>query len=155
MKLTFRIWMLIIIVLISLLLIFPLQNLLGEKGPIVKSIDKNSSLFEAGLRQGQLITQINGQPIATIEDFNKAFKDVDILLTPTEPHPAFKIGANSNDVLAMYLEDIFVSGASLAGLPAISIPAGLVDGLPVGAQLIGPRLREDLILKIAEFISKK
>ena len=55
----------------------------------------------------------------------------------------------------MYLEDIFVSGASLAGLPAISIPAGLVDGLPVGAQLIGPRLREDLILKIAEFISKK
>ncbi|MHB8903796.1 MAG: Asp-tRNA(Asn)/Glu-tRNA(Gln) amidotransferase subunit GatA [Patescibacteria group bacterium] len=90
-----------------------------------------------------------------IEDFNKAFKNVDLILTPTAPHPAFKIGAHSNDVLAMYLEDIFVGGASLAGLPAISIPAGLVDKMPIGAQLIGPRLREDLILKIAEFILKK
>ena len=102
-----------------------------------------------------------------IEDFNKVFKEVDILLTPTCPHPAFKIGEQSNDPLAMYLEDIFVSGASLAGLPAISIPAGLVKTkksvadktgsvteMPIGAQLIGPRLKEDLILKIADFILK-
>ena len=109
----------------------------------------SAGYYEAYYKKAQAVRTL------IIEDFNKAFKDVDILLTPTEPHPAFKIGANSNDVLAMYLEDIFVSGASLAGLPAIYIPAGLVDGLPVGAQLIGPRLREDLILKIAEFISKK
>jgi len=90
-----------------------------------------------------------------IEDFKKAFKEVDILLTPTAPHPAFEIGKQSNDPLANYLEDIFVSNASLAGLPAISIPAGLVDKMPIGAQLIAPRLKEDLILKIAEFILKK
>lgn len=102
-----------------------------------------------------------------INDFNKVFKEVDILLTPTCPHPAFKIGEQSNNPLAMYLEDIFVTGASLAGLPAISIPAGLVKTgkpsenqitnkeMPVGAQLIAPRLKENLILKIADFILKK
>lgn len=72
MKLTFRIWLLIVIILVSLLLIFPIQNLLGEKGVTIKSIDKNSSLFERGLRQGQIITQINSQTIQTIEDFEKA-----------------------------------------------------------------------------------
>ena len=91
----------------------------------------------------------------SVEDFEKVFKEVDILLTPTAPHPAFKIGEQSNSPLAMYLEDIYVSAASLAGLPAISIPAGLVNRMPVGAQLIAPRLKEDLILKIAEFILKK
>jgi aspartyl-tRNA(Asn)/glutamyl-tRNA(Gln) amidotransferase subunit A len=92
-----------------------------------------------------------------VNDFAQVFKQVDLLLTPTEPHPAFKIGEQVNDPLAMYLEDIFVTGASLAGLPAISVPAGLVeveDGkkLPVGAQLIGPRLQENLILKIAKIL---
>jgi aspartyl-tRNA(Asn)/glutamyl-tRNA(Gln) amidotransferase subunit A len=90
-----------------------------------------------------------------IEDFKKVFTEVDIVLTPTSPHPAFKIGEQINDPLAMYLEDIYVSGASLAGLPALSIPAGLVNNMPVGAQLIAPRLKEDLILKIAEFILNK
>ncbi len=88
------------------------------------------------------------------EDFQKVFKKVDILLTPTTPHPAFKIGAQLDDPLTMYLEDIFVSGASLAGLPAISIPAGLVKTengkeMPVGAQLIAPRLKEGLLFAAA------
>lgn len=92
-----------------------------------------------------------------IQDFAAAFKKVDVLLTPTEPHPAFKIGEQVNDPLAMYMEDIFVTGASLAGLPAISVPAGTVeveDGkqMPVGAQLIGPRLKEGLIIKIASLL---
>lgn len=92
-----------------------------------------------------------------IQDFTEAFKEVDILLTPTAPHPAFKLGEKSNDPLAMYLEDIFVTGASLAGLPAISVPAGLVnagDGkqMPIGAQLIGPRLKESLIIKVASVL---
>lgn len=99
-----------------------------------------------------------------IKDFENVFKEVDLLLTPTEPHPAFKIGEQVNDPLAMYLEDVFVTGASLAGLPAISVPVGEVKvenggkkidseniaaTMPVGAQLIGPRLREGLILKVA------
>ncbi|MFA5023503.1 MAG: Asp-tRNA(Asn)/Glu-tRNA(Gln) amidotransferase subunit GatA [Patescibacteria group bacterium] len=89
-----------------------------------------------------------------IEDFQKAFSKVDLLLTPTTPHPAFKIGAQVDDPLTMYLEDIFVVGASLAGLPAISLPAGLVetaDGkdMPLGAQLIAPRLEEGKLLKVA------
>jgi aspartyl-tRNA(Asn)/glutamyl-tRNA(Gln) amidotransferase subunit A len=92
-----------------------------------------------------------------IEDFNKAFKKVDILLTPTCPHGAFKIGEQSNDPLAMYLEDIFVTGASLSGLPAISVPAGMIkvkDGsdMPLGAQFIAPRFNEDLMIQVAKLI---
>jgi len=95
-----------------------------------------------------------------VNDFAQAFKSVDLLLTPTAPHPAFKIGEQVNDPLAMYLEDVFVTGASLAGLPAISVPAGLVeveDGkkLPVGAQLIAPRLQEKLIMLVAKVLEKK
>ena len=92
-----------------------------------------------------------------INDFNNAFKKVDVLLTPTEPHPAFKIGEQVNDPLAMYLEDIFVTGASLAGLPAISVPAGTVeveDGkqMPIGAQIIAPRLKEGLAIRVASVL---
>lgn len=94
-----------------------------------------------------------------IEDFARAFKTADILLAPTAPHPAFKIGKQVDDPLAMYLEDIFVAGASLAGLPAISIPAGEVkteEGnlMPVGAQLIAPRLEEGKLFKVAGVLEK-
>lgn len=93
------------------------------------------------------------------EDFQAVFKHVDLLLTPTSPHPAFKLGAQTSDPLAMYLEDIFVAGASLAGLPALSVPAGLVstgDGkeLPVGAQLIAPRLKEGVLFEAAGILAK-
>ena len=98
-----------------------------------------------------------------VEDFNNAFEEVDLILTPTAPHPAFKLGAQNSDPLAMYLEDIFVTGASLAGLSALSLPAGKVkieDGgkdlfgkkvseLPIGLQLIAPKLREDLLFRLA------
>ncbi len=92
-----------------------------------------------------------------IEDFNNVFREVDLLLTPTAPHPAFKLGAQSNDPLAMYMEDIFVTTASLAGLPAISIPAGNIlveDGkeMPIGAQLIAPRFFEDELLTVAAWL---
>ena len=84
------------------------------------------------------------------------FKEVDILLTPTTPHPAFKIGKQVNNPLSMYLEDVFVTGASLAGLPAMSVPAGLVTieekNLPIGAQLIAPQLEESLLLQVAKFL---
>jgi len=84
-----------------------------------------------------------------IEDFDRVFSQVDVLATPTSPNVAFKIGAKSNDPLEMYLEDIFVSGASLAGLPAISVPCGMVSNLPVGLQLIGKRFAEATIFQIA------
>jgi len=94
-----------------------------------------------------------------IEDFKEVFKEVDIILTPTSPHPAFKIGEQVGDPLAMYLEDIFVTGASLAGLPALSLPAGLVktkegNNMPLGAQLIAPRLGESVIFKVAGVLEK-
>lgn len=93
-----------------------------------------------------------------IEDFNKAFKQVDLILTSTSPHPAFKLGANTENLLSMYLEDIFVSGASLAGLPAISLPAASMVAedieLPLGVQLIAPRFFEEQLLDVAIILEK-
>ena len=84
------------------------------------------------------------------EEMDRVLEDVDLLLTPTSPHVAFKIGDQSADPLKMYLEDIFVTGASLAGLPALSIPCGFSEGMPIGLQLIGGRFQEDKILEVAQ-----
>lgn len=80
--------------------------------------------------------------------FNPSVDGVDILLTPTSPTVAFKIG-EKKDPLAMYLSDIYTVPASLAGLPAISLPCGIVNKLPVGLQIIGPQFADDLILEAA------
>lgn len=69
------------------------------------------------------------------EEFNKAFESVDLIATPTAPGPAFKIGEKANDPVAMYLEDIFTVTANITGMPAISIPCGTSQGMPVGLQL--------------------
>jgi len=87
-------------------------------------------------------------------DFDQAFAEVDLILTPATPHSAFKLGEQVDDPLAMYLEDIYVTGASLAGLPALSTPAGFINDLPVGLQLIGPKLSEALILRVAGHLEK-
>lgn len=94
---------------------------------------------------------LKAQKVRTIicQELDEALKDVDAILTPTASGAAFKIGEQSSDPLKMYLEDIFVTGASLAGLPAISIPGGFIDSLPIGLQLIGPRFGEAGILSIA------
>jgi aspartyl-tRNA(Asn)/glutamyl-tRNA(Gln) amidotransferase subunit A len=83
------------------------------------------------------------------EELDYALKEVDVILTPTQPTAAYKIGAYSADPLQMYLEDSFVAPASLAGLPAISVPAGFENGLPLGLQIIGPRFGEGKILRTA------
>ena len=88
------------------------------------------------------------------DDFNKVFSDVDILLTPTSPTPAFRKGQLSNDPVSMYQQDLYTVPTSLAGLPALSMPCGFVDGLPVGAQLIAPAFREDLLLGLAATYQK-
>jgi aspartyl-tRNA(Asn)/glutamyl-tRNA(Gln) amidotransferase subunit A len=83
-----------------------------------------------------------------IEDFTHAWESVDVLLTPTSATTAFKIGEKSNDPLAMYLTDAFVSPASIAGVPGLSVPCGFDrDGLPVGLQIIGPRMAESRVLQ--------
>ncbi|MCX6798124.1 MAG: Asp-tRNA(Asn)/Glu-tRNA(Gln) amidotransferase subunit GatA [Candidatus Falkowbacteria bacterium] len=89
-----------------------------------------------------------------INDFAAAFKQVDLILTPTTPHPAFKLGEQVDDPLAMYLEDIYVTGASLSGLPALSLPAGFINKLPIGLQLIGPKLSEILVMRVANNLEK-
>ena len=85
-----------------------------------------------------------------INEFEEAFEKVDFLLGPTTPTPAFKIGANVADPLQMYLTDIMTVGANLVGTPAISIPAGSVDGLPVGLQLIGQQRHDRILLGLAK-----
>ena len=83
------------------------------------------------------------------EDFERVFKDVDILLTPTSPTTAFKKGEKVSDPMQMYLADIYTVSVSMAGLPAMSLPAGFIDGLPVGVQLIGNYFREDLLFNVS------
>lgn len=83
-------------------------------------------------------------------DFAAAFSHVDVIAAPTTPTTAFVAGAHADDPLAMYLEDVFTLPASLAGIPGISFPVGFdSQGLPIGMQLLGPRFREDVILRAA------
>ena len=85
------------------------------------------------------------------EDFRSVFEDIDVLLTPTAPSPAFAIGEKMDDPIAMYLNDVFTVPASMAGLPAISVPAGLsADGLPLGLHLIGRPFDEATVLRAAK-----
>lgn len=82
-------------------------------------------------------------------DFMAAFEDVDMILSPTTPNPAWKLGAKNADPVAAYLEDIYTITANLAGLPGLSMPAGFVDGLPVGVQLLAPYFQEGRLLNAA------
>ncbi|MFT9009663.1 MAG: Asp-tRNA(Asn)/Glu-tRNA(Gln) amidotransferase subunit GatA [Bifidobacterium sp.] len=85
-----------------------------------------------------------------IRDYENAFKQCDVLVSPTSPSTAFKFGEKMNDPLTMYLEDVATIPANLAGVPAMSIPAGLSDdGLPVGFQFFAPQMRDDLMYRPA------
>ncbi len=83
------------------------------------------------------------------DDFRRAFEQVDVLIGPTTPTPAFAIGEKVDDPVTMYLNDIYTIGANLAGLPAISVPCGFIDGLPMGLQIIGPHFSESRLLSVA------
>lgn len=82
-------------------------------------------------------------------DFTSAFAEVDVILGPTTPNPAWKLGEKNNDPVAQYLEDIYTITANLAGIPGLSMPAGFVDGLPVGVQLLAPYFQEGRLLNAA------
>ncbi len=83
------------------------------------------------------------------DDFVSAFKDVDLILGPTTPNLPWQLGSKVNDPVAAYLEDIYTVPANLAGIPGLSMPAGLVDGLPVGVQLLAPYFQEGRLLQVA------
>ena len=89
-----------------------------------------------------------------VEDFRAAFEQVDLVVTPTSPTVAFKLGERTADPLAMYLSDYFTVPMPLAGIPAVSIPCGLSQGLPVGFQIAGPAFSESRILDAAHALEK-
>lgn len=88
------------------------------------------------------------------DDFKQAFSQVDVIVSPTSPSAAFKIGEKADDPVTMYLSDIYTIAVNLAGLPGMSIPAGFVNQLPVGMQLIGPYWQEGKLLNIAHMFQQ-
>jgi aspartyl-tRNA(Asn)/glutamyl-tRNA(Gln) amidotransferase subunit A len=87
-----------------------------------------------------------------IRDFERAFADHDVLLTPTSPTTAFKIGEKATDPVSMYLSDVYTIPANLAGIPALSVPCGTIDGLPVGLQIMSTHFDEATILRAAQAV---
>lgn len=109
----------------------------------------SSGYYDAYYRKAQLVrTKI-------INEYAKAFESVDFLVGPTAPTTAFKLGENTKDPLQMYLSDVMTVGASLAGLPAIVIPAGTADDLPVGLQIIAPQKADKALLTVANAAQKE
>jgi len=95
---------------------------------------------------------LKAQKIRTLitRDFDQVFEDIDLILTPTTPSDAFRVGERSDDPIQMYLNDVFTVPANLAGLPGISVPAGLSeDGLPLGLQLVGKAFDEETVFRAA------
>jgi aspartyl-tRNA(Asn)/glutamyl-tRNA(Gln) amidotransferase subunit A len=94
---------------------------------------------------------LKAQKVRTLinNEFAAAFAKYDVLVTPTSPTVAFPIGAKVDDPYAMYLNDVYTLPASVAGLPSISVPCGLSEGLPVGLQVIGNFFDEGRILQVA------
>ena len=103
----------------------------------------SAGYYDAYYRKAQRIRRL------IANDFRAAFAEVDIIAGPSSPSPAFRFGEKSTDSVTMYLEDIYTIAANLAGVPALSVPAGLADGLPVGLQLVGRHLDEGRILNVA------
>ncbi len=97
---------------------------------------------------------LRAQKIRTLikQDFDKAFQKIDVILTPASPVPAFGLGEKTTDPLAMYLSDIFMVAANLAGLPALSMPCGKIGKLPVGLQIIGKPFNEETILETGKIL---
>ncbi len=94
---------------------------------------------------------LRAQKVRTLirQDFEKAFQKCDVMVTPTTPEVAFKVGEKSADPLRMYLSDIFTISANLAGICGVSVPCGLVRRLPVGLQILGPAFGEETVLQVA------
>src|ERR1044072_8693972 len=109
----------------------------------------SAGYYDAYYLQAQKVRQL------ITRDFERAFTEVDVLMGPTTPTPAFGLGAKTSDPITMYLNDIYTIGANLAGLPAMSIPCGFVGKLPVGLQIVGPHFGEEKILSAAHAFQKE
>ena len=83
------------------------------------------------------------------DDFQKVFADYDLIVAPTTPNVAYDFGANQDDPEVTYMNDVLTIPVNMAGLPGMSVPAGFVDGLPVGMQLIANRYQEETIYRVA------
>jgi aspartyl-tRNA(Asn)/glutamyl-tRNA(Gln) amidotransferase subunit A len=104
----------------------------------------SAGYYEAYYRKAQQVRTL------ILRDFEEAFRQVDVIVAPTTPTPAFKIGEKTDDPLQMYLSDVFTVPVNLAGIPGISIPCGFTSaGLPIGLQLIGKPFDEETILRVA------
>ena len=103
----------------------------------------SSGYYDAYYKKAQIVRT------KLINEFNEAFQKVDFLLGPVAPTPAFKIGQNVNDPLQMYLSDVMTVAVNLTGIPAISVPAGTTDNLPVGLQLMAPQKADRALLELA------
>ncbi|MBK6598505.1 MAG: Asp-tRNA(Asn)/Glu-tRNA(Gln) amidotransferase subunit GatA [Proteobacteria bacterium] len=103
----------------------------------------SAGYYDAYYLKAQQVRQLIAQ------DFARAFADVDVLMGPTTPTPAFGLGAKTADPITMYLNDIYTIGANMAGLPAVSIPCGFAADLPVGLQIIGAHFAEAKLLNVA------
>ncbi|MFH1780545.1 MAG: Asp-tRNA(Asn)/Glu-tRNA(Gln) amidotransferase subunit GatA [Candidatus Nealsonbacteria bacterium] len=108
----------------------------------------SSGYYEAYYKRAQKVRT------KVIEDFNNAFKNVDLILTPTSPILPFKIGEKIADPLSMYLVDVYTVSVNLAGMPALSLPCGKIGKLPVGLQIIGRPFKENQIFEAASFFEK-
>ena len=116
---------------------------------MIGSFVLSSGFFDAYYMQAQKARTL------LIDEFKKLFTEYDALLMPVAPTPAFKIGENASDPIKMYLADIMTVPASLAGLPAVSAPAGNSDeGLPIGVQLIGDYKSDKNLLKLVSEVEK-
>jgi aspartyl-tRNA(Asn)/glutamyl-tRNA(Gln) amidotransferase subunit A len=103
----------------------------------------SAGFYDAYYRKAQQVRRLIQQ------DFIAAFKQVDVIMGPTSPSPAFAFGSKGSDPVAMYLEDIYTIAANLAGLPGMSLPCGFVDSKPVGLQIIGNYFDEARMLNVA------
>ncbi|MFI5240747.1 MAG: Asp-tRNA(Asn)/Glu-tRNA(Gln) amidotransferase subunit GatA [Candidatus Saccharimonadia bacterium] len=108
----------------------------------------SSGYYDAYYKQAQKVRTL------LIEQFEKAFKEYDILVGPTTPTTAFKLGENTQDPLSMYLSDVMTVAANLIGIPAISIPSGISEGLPVGFQLMAAQRQENSLLSVAHILEQ-
>jgi aspartyl-tRNA(Asn)/glutamyl-tRNA(Gln) amidotransferase subunit A len=108
----------------------------------------SSGYYDAYYGQAQRVRRL------VKEDFDAVFAGVDLVVSPTSPTVAFPIGSRTDDPLAMYMSDLCTIPANLAGLPAISLPCGLYDGLPVGFQMIGPAFSENTLLRAAHALEQ-
>lgn len=103
----------------------------------------SAGYYDAYYKQAQKVRTLIRQ------DYDRVFQEVDMLLTPTSPTVAFKLGEKTSDPLSMYLADIFTVSANIAGIPGLNVPIGRIDGLPVGMQLLGPEWSEQKLLHLA------